>query len=70
MAVAMKRVIRDKKTGKFFKDGEWTGKFSEATNFQSIPEAARACSRYGLKDTELLLHFGDHKMDVTLPICG
>ncbi len=45
----MKRVIRDTKTGMFFKDGNWTEDFDQATNFDSIPEAVRACSRYALK---------------------
>lgn len=65
----MKRVIRDTKTGKYFKAGDWTEDFDQATNFDSIPEAVRECSRYTLKNTELVLFFGHKKMDVAVPIC-
>ena len=65
----MRRIIRSKETGKFFKDGKWIEDFHDATNFVSTVDAARACSRYNLKNTELVLSFGNRKMDMTIPIC-
>ena len=64
----MKRVVRNIKTGKFLKDGEWTNDKNEATNFNSIREAIDACSRQKLTDAELVLSFGTNKLDVTVPI--
>lgn len=65
----LKRVIRSKETGKFFKDGDWTENPDEATNFPSAAEAARACSTYQLRNAELILSFGRKELDVSLPIC-
>jgi hypothetical protein len=39
----MRRVIRHTRTGKFFKNRDWTRDFNEAANFHSIPEAVREC---------------------------
>lgn len=66
----MKRVIRNIETGKFFKDGAWVNDMSDATDFKSIPEAVRACHRYNLKNTELVLCFQHPEMDLSMPICG
>ena len=64
----MKRVIRNIKTGKFLKDGEWTNDKNEATNFNSLREAIDVCSRQKLTDTELVLSFGTDKLDIRVPI--
>lgn len=65
----MKRVIRDKKTGKFLRGKDWTEDIDDALNFDSIPDAVRACSTYHLKDAELVLYFGHKELDVAVPIC-
>jgi hypothetical protein len=67
-ASPLKRFIRSVKTGKFFKDGEWTDDKNEATTFGSIGDAVNACSNRDLPDTELILSFGPEKMDITVPI--
>lgn len=66
----LKRIIRSKETGKFFKDGDWTKDPDEATNFPSAADAARVCGTYELKNAELILCFGSKELDVSLPICG
>ena len=65
----MKRVIRSRATGKFLKDGEWTEQLEEATDFASLLEALRTCSRRGLRDAEAVLCFEDRKHDICIPIC-
>jgi len=65
----LKRVIRSKDTGKFFKDGDWTDSSDDATNFPSVAEAAQACSEYQMKNAELILCFGSKELDVSVPIC-
>lgn len=64
----MKRVIRNIKTGKFLKDGEWTNDKNAATSFNSLRDAIDVCSRQKLTGTELVLSFGSDKLDITVPI--
>jgi hypothetical protein len=64
----IKRVIRHTRTGQFFREGQWTPKFEEATLF-TVREALAACKKYDLKDTELVLHFGETQFDIATPIC-
>lgn len=68
-AQPLKRVIRSKESGRFFKDGDWTENPDEATNFASAADAAQACSTYQLRNAELILWFGRKELDVSLPIC-
>lgn len=65
----LKRVIRSKESGMFFKDGDWTEDVDDATNFSSAAEAAEACSAHQLKNAELILWFGRKELDVSVPIC-
>ena len=66
----MRRTIRDRETGRFFKDGDWTEKPEEATNFDSFNDVVRVCLEYNLKNTELVLSFDHRELDVAVPICG
>src|SRR5438874_1192519 len=66
----IKRQIRNSRTGQFFKNGNWIANADDATNLVSISDAVRACSRYGLKETELVLTFGRKEFDIAVPICN
>jgi hypothetical protein len=53
----VKRVLRDKNSKKYFKDGGWTRNPKEASGFSDVVEAAQICIRYDLNDVELALRF-------------
>jgi len=65
----MMRVIRNRETGRFFKDGDWTDEMDDATSFTSIIEVGRVCARYKLTGVELLLRYPKRDFDITIPIC-
>jgi len=65
----MKRVIRNRETGRFFKDGDWTDHMDDATSFTSIIAVGRACARYKLTGVELLLRYPERDFNITIPIC-
>lgn len=65
----LKRVIRSKVTGRFFKDGDWVEDSDDATSFPSVADAARACSTYELKNAELILCFGRKELNLSISIC-
>ena len=66
----MKRLIRNKRTGKFFtRAGEWTGDVSAALNFISVRAAVEVESKLGLKDVELYMLQGEKPSgyDIVVP---
>ncbi len=65
----IKRVIRSRATGKYLKGVEWTDNADDAIHFGCISDALRACSEYGLANTELVLRFSEQQYDVAVPIC-
>ena len=68
---AITRAIRDRKTGHYFRgEGEWSEGIEGALNFDSIPNAVRACRNHMLEDVELVIHFGNQRTDVVVPIFG
>jgi hypothetical protein len=67
----MKRLIRNKRTGKFFtRAGEWTEDVSVALNFISVRAAVEVESKLGLKDVELYLLQGEKPggYDIVVPL--
>jgi hypothetical protein len=64
-----KRVIRHKKSGRYLAPPTWTDDLTQALVFDSITEAMEACRKYNLEDVELILHYGEERFDVALPIC-
>ena len=65
---AITRAIRDRKTGRYFLgEGEWSEGIEGALNFDSIPDAVRACRNDMLEDVELAIHFGSQRTDVVVP---
>jgi hypothetical protein len=65
----VRRLIRNKRTGMFLEDGHWTHDRHKARHYECISEAMKACDQHSLKDVELVLTFGDPKMDIPLPLC-
>jgi hypothetical protein len=53
----IKRVLRNKSSREYFKDGGWTANPDEANSFSDVVEVAETCTRYGLNDVELALRF-------------
>ncbi|HYG33375.1 MAG TPA: hypothetical protein VEC99_01245 [Clostridia bacterium] len=49
------RMLRCRKTLRYFKDGGWTSDPNEAKTFPDEIEAVRACVQYNLNDVELVL---------------
>jgi hypothetical protein len=51
----IKRLLRHRVTGEYFKRDGWTKNFGEATHFSTVVEVAEVCARNGLRDVELAL---------------
>jgi len=64
----MRRVIRSRETGKFFRDGEWAKDFREATNFLSTLTPSGPGLRHNVKNTELVLSFNDPRLYLAVSI--
>jgi hypothetical protein len=55
-----KRLLRSKRTGDYMGENlQWVVRRSDAKQWQDIPEIIEACSRYNLRDIEVVLDFGD-----------
>lgn len=61
---AIKRILRDRESRKYFKDGNWTDNPGEANTYADVVEVAETCSRYGLKNVELALRFDTAEFDL------
>jgi len=64
----LKRIVRNKGSGKFYQNGSWTTESENATHFRSIGEAIEYCLRCGIKDNELIMCFPDKEMNFSIPI--
>ena len=67
----MKRLIRNKRTGRFFtRAGEWTEDVSVALNFISVRAVVEVESQLGLKDVELYMLQGEEpsSYDIVVPL--
>ncbi len=53
----IKRVLRNRNSKEYFKDGGWTSNPNEASCFSDVVEAAETCAHYRLNDVELALRF-------------
>jgi hypothetical protein len=63
----MKRLLRHARTGKFFRgEGRWTKRADRALDFPHVMHVVHTCLLHGLRDVEMVLHFG-HKMK-TVPL--
>jgi hypothetical protein len=70
-AKPMKRLIRNKSTGKFLKPtGTWSKNISMAMNFPDISAAIEIKQRFDLLNVELVMLMGESlsDYDVTLPL--
>jgi hypothetical protein len=61
---AIKRFLRHKASGEYFKEGGWTANPADASKFNDALEAAEACARYGLNDVELAIRYESAPADV------
>ena len=52
----IKRLLRNRVTGEYFKNDGWTKDPFQATCFCNVVEVAQVCAKCGLKDVELTLH--------------
>jgi len=63
----VKRLLRHGRTGKFFRgDGRWTTRPERALDFPHVMHVVHTCLLLGLRDVELVLHFGDKTQTVPL----
>jgi hypothetical protein len=51
----IKRLLRHRVTGEYFKNDGWTSNLGEATSFTTVVEVAEVCAKRGLMDVELML---------------
>lgn len=54
-AQQIKRLLRHRLTGEYFKNDGWTKNYGEATSFSNVVEVAEVCARRGLSDVDLTL---------------
>lgn len=59
-----KRLLRQRGSDEYFKDGGWTNNPDEADSFCDVVEAAETCARHGLTDVELAVRLDAHASDV------
>jgi hypothetical protein len=64
----MVRVIRDIKTGEYFKQGRWTPNFDEAQQFEGTPAVLKTCAALELKDVEMVMRLDPERPDVRVRI--
>ncbi len=63
----MKRLLRHPRTGKFFRgNGRWTKRVDRALDFPHVMHVVHTSLLCGLRDVELVLHFGDKMKTVPL----
>jgi len=63
----MKRLVRNARTGKFFSSkGRWTKHIDRALDFPHVMNVVHTCLLHGLRDVELVLHFGNKTKTVPL----
>jgi hypothetical protein len=63
----MKRLLRNARTGKFFReDGRWTKRPERALDFPHVMRVVHTCLLHGLRDVELVLQFDDKMQTVPL----
>jgi hypothetical protein len=63
------RLIRHCINKQYLKGGHWTSEPKYATSFSDSLEAARACTRYNLRDVELVIRIGDAGCHIfTIPL--
>ena len=60
----IKRVLRDKTSREYFKEGGWTNDPEEAMTFNDVVEVAETCARYGLINVEIALRVHSQGADV------
>ena len=64
----MRVLVRNRHTGLFLKgETQWTDEPLEARDFVSCLNAMEQLRRMGLTNAELILSFGDPRLDITLP---
>jgi hypothetical protein len=61
---AVKRLLRHRDSGEYFKDGGWTNDPNEADNFADVVEVAEICAQYELNGVELVLRMDTSSSDV------
>ncbi len=65
----MRRLIRNTKTGAFWKDGTWVNDPREAKEFPNIHLLLTICGRHRLKDVEMVVRFGsDGSGQIAVPL--
>jgi hypothetical protein len=67
--IPIRRIVRSKDTGLFLgREGQWVGKAEDAADWGSIAEVVELCVKFGVKNSELVLHFGSEQFNVVLEI--
>lgn len=61
---SVNRLIRCRRTHRYFKDGTWTDNAVEASTYGDEMEAVRACVDHGLKNIELVLRAQGSQADL------
>jgi len=64
----MVRVIRNVKTGEYFKRGKWTRNFDEAQKFEGAPDVLKVCAALKLENVEMVMRIDPDRPDVRVPI--
>ena len=60
----VKRLLRNRVSQEYFRDGRWTNNPEEADSFSDVVEAAQICTQHGLTGVELALRLDAKACDV------
>ena len=60
----IKRMLRQRSSQQYFKDGGWTHNPQEADHFADVVQVAKTCVQYDLKGVELALRYETASSDL------
>ncbi|MDB6110463.1 MAG: hypothetical protein JWR69_2213 [Pedosphaera sp.] len=65
----IRRIVRSKETGLFLGHGSvWVEQAQDAAHWGSIAEVVGVCLKHNIKNSELVLQFGNERFNVVLDI--
>ena len=63
-----KRVLRDRQSRRYFRDGQWIENLEEASDFRNIREVVETCVRNELREVDLVLRFDGISIEIAVRI--
>ena len=64
----LQRVLRNRRSRTYFKDGGWTDNLDEASDFPNMRQVAETCLRHQLQEVDLVVRFAAGFMEITVRV--